>query len=300
VSNQDDDLLAALMGIHHDTHEEKPERTDIQRAPFGYVGGKSKSIKYLNKHLPYRQKWIDHFCGSCVVTLNRQESPLEVINDRYGGLVAFYRCLQNKLKISQLIERLEIVPAMSREEFYHCRDTWCTETDDVERAAKWFYMVRVSMLGKGKAFGRQVNPPVSISLPKSLELFLPIHHRLRNVIIENLDFRTCHKDFDGPSTVHYFDPPYINTDPGIFEGSTWTRDDLADLLRICERSQGFVALSGYPDEQIDACPFWTARHTWEVSIMADPSAFSEENSKAQFKDIKSTKDKATEVLWIKN
>jgi DNA adenine methylase len=300
MSSQDDDLLAELMGLHNDTHVSKPERTDIQRAPFGYVGGKSKSIKHLSQYLPYRQKWIDHFCGSGVVTLNRQESSLEVMNDRYGGIVCFYRCLQNKQKLNQLIERLEATPACSREEFYHCRDTWCVETDDVERAAKWFYMIRISMLGKGQAFGRQVNPPVTINLPKSLKLFEPIHHRLRNVIIENLDFRTCHKDFDGPSAVHYFDPPYIGTDSGIYDGSTWTRDDLSDLLRICEGSQGFVALSGYPDEQIDACTFWTDRHTWEVAVMAEPSAFNEENSKAQFKDIKNTKGYATEVLWIKH
>ncbi len=297
----DDDLLADLMGLHHDTHVGKPERSDIQRAPFGYVGGKSKSIQYLMQYLPYRQKWVDHFCGSGIVTLNRQESPLEVMNDRYGGLVAFYRCLQSKNKVSSLIERLDsFSPACSREEFYHCRDTWCTENDDIERAAKWFYMIRISMLGKGKAFGRQVNPPVTINLPKSLELFQPIHHRLRSVIIENLDFRTCHKDFDGPAAVHYFDPPYIGTDSGIYDGDSWTRDDLSDLLRICERSQGFVALSGYADEQIDACTFWDKRHTWEVSVMSEPAAFTEENNKAQFRDVKTTKDKVTEVLWIKH
>lgn len=295
----DNDLLADLLGLHDDHHQNKPERSDIQRAPFGYVGGKYKSVHHLMKHIPYGNKWIDHFCGSGVVTFNRQSSPLEVMNDRYGGIVAFYRCLQSKQKLSSLLERLEFTPPASREEFYHSKDTWCAETDDVERAAKWFYMLRVSMLGKGQAFGRQVNPPVCINLPSSLKLFEPIHHRLRSIILENLDFETCHKDFDGASAIHYFDPPYIGTDPGIYDGPTWTRDDLSRLLRVCERSQGFVALSGYPDEQIDSCSFWTRRESWEVSVMAEPSAFSDENSKSQFAGVKDTKDKATEVLWIK-
>jgi len=293
-----DDLLGDLLGLHDDHHVSKPERSDIQRAPFGYVGGKSKSVSHLMRHLPYRKKWIDHFCGSGVVTFNRQESPLEVMNDRYGGIVAFYRCLQSKQRLQSLLERLEATPPSSREEFLHSRDTWCTETDDIERAAKWFYMMRVSVIGKGKAFGRQVNPPVSINLPNSLKLFEPTHHRLKNVIIENLDFETCHRDFDGASAVHYFDPPYIGTDPGIYEGS-WTRDDLSRLLRVCERSQGFVALSGYADEQIDSCTFWTRRETWEVSVMAEAAAFTEENNKSDLAHVKSTKDKVTEVLWIK-
>lgn len=294
-----DDFLSDLLGLHNDTYVEKAERTEIQRAAFGQPGGKSKSIKYLMEHLPYRQKWVDHFCGTGVVTLNRQESPLEVMNDRYGGIVCFYRCLQNKSKLKSLLERLEAVPPCSREEFYHCKESWCTETDDVERAAKWFYMMKNSVIGKGQAFGRQINPPVAINLPPSLKLFEPIHHRIKKVIIENLDFRTCHKDFDAPSTVHYFDPPYINTDSGIYVGESWTRDDLADLLRICEGSQGFVALSGYADEQIDGCKFWDKRITWKVSVMSEPAAFTEENNKAQFKDIKNSKDSVEEVLWLK-
>jgi len=294
-----DDLLSDLLDIHDD-HNTQTDRTEIQRAAFGYMGGKNKSIPYLNKYIPVRKKWLDHFCGSCVVTLNRPESEFEMINDRYGGLVNFYRCLQDKKKLKQLLERLDACPGASREEFYYCKNTWCDEVDDVERAAKWFYMIRLSMLGKGQAFGRGTNPPGYYPLPKSLELFWPIHYRLRNVTIENLDFETCFRDFDGISAVHYFDPPYIGTDSGIYVGDAWTRDDLSRLLKCCEKAEGFVALSGYADEQIDSCKFWTNRITWEVAIMAEPHAFSETNYKAEMKDIKEGKGRAKEVLWVKD
>jgi DNA adenine methylase len=295
----DDDLESMLLGIHDDHHEEKADRQDIQRAPFGYLGSKFKSIHQLKKHLPYSAKWVDHFTGSGIVTLNRQESELEVMNDRYSGIVAFYRCLQDKTKLKALLDRLNLAPQSSREEFYYCKNTWCDEIDDVERAAKWFYMVRLSVMGKGHCFGRQVNPPVGFPLAGSLELFWPIHYRLRRVIIENLDFETCFKDYDSENCVHYCDPPYIGTDPGIYAGSSWTRDDLARLLRCCEKARGFVALSGYADEQIDACTFWSKRVTWKIASMAETNAFSEENNKAQYRDIKQ-KTEVEEVLWIKD
>ncbi len=71
-------------------------RSDVQRAPYGYVGAKFKSIPYLMKHLPYKFKWVDHFGGSGVVTLNREQSKLEVFNDRYSGVTCFYQCIQKK------------------------------------------------------------------------------------------------------------------------------------------------------------------------------------------------------------
>lgn len=293
-----DDLLADLLDIHHDTYvPDKVERKDIQRAPFGYLGGKSRSIEFLNKHIPYRRKWIDHFCGSGVVTFNRQESNFEVMNDRYGGIIAFYRCLQSKDKYKQLMERVDLT-MHAREEFYHCKATWCTEVDDVERAAKWFYLFRGSMLGKGQAFGRQTDSKFTNPIISSIPLFEPVHYRLQNVLLENLDFETCFNDYDSPDAVHYCDPPYIGTDPGIYEHS-WTVDDLSRLLRCICNAHGFVALSGYPNELIDSQTFWTKRLEHKVPLKAEAKAYLPENNKEHMGDIKGAQDTVTEILWIK-
>ena len=37
---------------------------------------------------------------------------------------------------------------------------------------------------------------------------IPIHERLRTVIIENLDWQKCIDSYDDPRTVMYLDPPY--------------------------------------------------------------------------------------------
>lgn len=289
-----DDFLADLFDLGGDEIIHT-DRTAYERAPFSMPGSKNASLKHILPKLPRRGKWVEHFGGSGVVSWNVPETKLMVYNDRYGGVVSFYRCLQSKRHM-ELIQRLEhLTPPSSREEWLHARATWCNERDDVERAAKWFYMVRNSVIGKGKAYARSTNSPPPIVLPNSLKLFEPLHLKLQNFLIENLDWRVSARDFDSIDCVHYFDPPYVDTDPGLYEHK-WSRDDLADLLRTIGKLKGFVALSGYDDPQINQCSFWTERIDWNVVITSDVKAFTDENYKV---DNNSGYEVGTEVLWIK-
>lgn len=287
MSDIDDEL-----GLFEFIEEDPVKRSQTERSPFPWLGSKYASIPQLKQHLPVRRKWVDHFCGSGIVTLNRPESVLEVMNDRYGAIVAFYRCLQNKTKLNQLVERLQAT-CFSREEFYHCRDTWITETDDIERAAKWFYSIRCSVLYKGDVWARALNHPAPNQLPDSLKLFEPVHYRIRNVQIENLDVFQCIKDYDSFDCVHYFDPPYIGTDQGMYQDK-WNRDKQERLLHTIEHTKGFCALSGYADEQVDSRTFWDARHTWEVRSGGEVQV-ARDNGKEAIHDVRNT----TETLWIK-
>lgn len=294
--NEDHEELFDDLFDMDDTAAEETSRSETQRAPYGYVGGKSRSLHRILPHLPYRFKWVDHFGGSGVVTLNRQESKLEVFNDRWSGVTCFYKCIQKADKCKRLIERLNAT-CHSREEFYDCRLQWINEQDEVERAAQWYYMMRSSVIGKGVCFARATNSLAPIVLHSSLQLFMPIHYRFKNILVENLDFETCFKDFDSHDCVHYCDPPYLNTDPGLYCGG-WSVDDLERLIRCIRNSHGFVALSHYSHELLDSQTFWTKRITWEVPITAEVQAFTKENNKQDFAHVQNV-DYATEVLYIK-
>lgn len=281
------DFLNDLMSFDSD----KPvDRSQIERAPFYYLGSKLKMIPNLMPLLPYRKRWVDHFGGSGVVTLNRKQSQVEIFNDRWSGITCFFRALREHRHM--LIAKLETMLS-SREEFMHCRATWCHETDTVERAAKWYYMMQMSVNGKGTAYGRMKDQKHN-PLWTGLERFVPVHHRMKYVMIENLDFETCFKDFDTHDCVHYCDPPYSMAETQQYDGK-WTRDDLDRLLRAIGNSKGFVALSGHPDPQIESCSFWTNKQTFVIQNNAQPNAFNEENGKEQ-------RDRFTmseEVVWIK-
>lgn len=291
-----DDFLNDLFDLGSDdiTHV---DRQTFERAPFGMPGGKTNSLKHILPRLPVRRKWVDHFGGSGVVSWNRPDTEIMVYNDRYSGVVAFYRCLQSK-RYYDLLQRLEhLTPPLSREEWINARATWCHETDDVERAAKWFYMVKNSVIGKGKAFARATNSKPPISLPNSLKLFESLHWKLQGFMIENLDWKVCAKDFDSHDCVHYFDPPYVGTDQSAYDHK-WTHTDLQDLLQHISRLQGFAALSGYADSNIDNCDFWDERITWKVPITSEVMAFDDKNQKKGH-EFKSEYEYAEEVLWIK-
>lgn len=272
------------------------DRTVYERAPFGMPGGKVQCLDRILPKLQVRDKWIEHFGGSGVISWNRPKVPLMVFNDRYSGIAAFYRVLQSD-RWDELVHFLrDLVPPSSREEWIYSRANWATERDDVRRAARWFYMIKNSVIGKGQAFARSTNGRSYVPLATCLQWFAPLHAKLKQFQIENLHWEVCFNDYDSLDCVHYFDPPYVGTDTGIYEHK-WHKGDLNRLLNAISRAKGFCALSHYPNETIDACDFWDDRFEWEVNVTSEVMAFTEENNK-----IDQQKDgyaKTKEVLWLK-
>jgi DNA adenine methylase len=238
-------------------------KEDYIRAPMSYPGGKRDSLEYILPLLPYRDCFVDVFGGGGSVLLNRRKSSLDVYNDRWSGVVAFYRCVRDKIKLDQLIERLSLT-LHSREEHARARDTWKNCQDDVERAALWYTMVQFSFGAKFHHFGRGVKAPSMLwrKIHEKLDLFYPVHDRLKEVQIENLDYKSCFKDYDSFETVFYCDPPYVDKD--IYEHKI----DHSELCEKIFQLKGFVALSGY-DNEIYKKYGWDSVHSWEVKNHID-------------------------------
>lgn len=291
-------LTATLLSMH----SEDEVRDQYLRAPMGYPGAKSRSIKELLSHLPYRNTWVDVCGGTASVTLARNSCNLEVYNDRHSGLVAFYRCIRDFAKCKQLVDRLEISPPLAREEFIWSRDTWQdSQLDDVERASRWYYSLVTSFNQKGWSFGRAVKGKAQgQKLFNNLKLFWNIHTRMRNVQIENQDWRMILKDYckGGSDVVWYIDPPYWGT-TGIYQHE-WKEED---HIELCERVQnlngGFVAVSGYdlPNHPYNRFKFWTYKTSWEVQVSMTGIAFTETNNLAAYADV-IQRGTATETLWV--
>lgn len=274
--------------------EEKP-REEYKRSAFGWPGSKYKSLSKILPKLRPSNKYVETCGGSGVVLLNRQPSGLEVFNDRNSGVTAFFRCIQNYEKNRQLVDRLKFM-VHSREEFIWCSDTWENPTDDVERAARWYYMVRTSFGQLGRNWARATNCAAMIGpkFHRGLKIFPFLYERLKNVQIENQDAVQCIRDYDSWETTFYVDPDYLNTDPGIYEHKV-------NHKRLCDTimdSKGFFAVSGYANELYDSYD-WDHRFTWEVSVSIQAQAFLDTNNLKNKKDMMNRKLTAQEVLWIK-
>lgn len=290
------DLLGAFNTEDLDVRE---RRDNILRAPFPYPGGKSRSIQEILKHLPYRSTYVEPFGGSAAVLLARNSSPLEIYNDRYGGVVAFYRCLANKEKKEQLAERLALT-IHAREEFVYAKENWQNQNlmDDVERAALWFYMMNYSFAGLGRNFGRCTRGKTCMAgkILGKIEDFNRLHYRLAWVQFENQDWRHCFKDYDTKDTVYYLDPPYVDAHKGTYKYEMSIEDhrELIDTIFACK---GFVAVSGYANPLYDG-QSWDARYEWDSFISISPKAFTENNFKENLEDV-DERVHGKEVLWIK-
>jgi DNA adenine methylase len=269
-------------------------RDHYERAPFTYMGSKFSSLHEILPRLPYRNSYIEPFGGSGVVLLNRRVSKIDVFNDRYAGVVAFYRCLRDKDKLDALIERIELT-IHAREEFIWCRDTWENVEDDVERAARWYYMIQTSFLSKGQAFARTTSTPFVQWLKSKLPIFPAVHFRLQEVIIENQHWKQCIKDYDNENAVFYLDPPYLGVGSGVYKHG-FQESDHVELLNAIQSMRGFVALSGYPNKLYDSYK-WDYVYTWDVCEKALGFAFQETNNQ-KGKETRS-RSRKQECLWVR-
>jgi DNA adenine methylase len=288
-----DDLTGLMLGLH----DAESVRESILKPPFGYQGSKFRLVKQILPLLPYRTAYIEPFGGSFAVGLSRKPSKLEVFNDRYSGVVAFYRCIRDKEKAEQLKARLEVC-LHAREEFIWCRDTWKNPEDEVERAARWYYSIEMSFGCQGRNFARATKSTCSQgrSFHAGLDRFMEIHRRMKNVQVENQDFRMLIKDFDSPDVVWYMDPPYFDCYP-TYEKDL-TKEEHTEFLERIFHMQGFVAVSGYPNWLYDDPKWpWDSRHSWEVAEMTNGFCYTETNGRVD--DKLGKRERVMETIWIK-
>lgn len=285
------------MGLFDELDATEKGRDVILRAPFGYPGGKSRSIKEILPHLPYRMSYVEPFGGSAAVLLSRKPSDVEVYNDRYGGVVSFYRCIREKKNVEALIDRLEWT-VHSREEFVWCKKTWKNVDDDVERAARWYYMVQTSFGSLARNFGRATKQrgTMGIKLKNKLPLLYDIHRRLKNVQVENQDWEQCFRDYDTPDTVFYLDPPYVDASEGTYQFEL-SKDAHRKLINMALNAQGFVAISGYANPMYDNQD-WDERYEWDSFVSIQSLSCATGNKKESMRG-QEKRGHAREVLWIK-
>lgn len=295
--------MTDLLGLFDDLERnsiQEDEETDgvIIRAPFGWPGGKSRSVKFIIPHLPYYKTYCEPFGGSGAVLLGRKVSTLEVYNDRYGGVVAFYRCLRDPKLFDRLVDWLDLT-VNAREEWTACVNSWEDVDDPVERAGRWYYMNEYSFGSLGRCWGRARGgnyKGINGKIRNKLQHFPNIHKRFRDVQIENLDAIVCMKQYDTPQTVFYIDPPYVDADPGMYKCKI-TRDYHSNLIAQIFECEGFVAVSGYSNPLYDNRD-WDAVFEWDVSCTIQGVRGTEKNKLAALDGVLQ-RGSVTERLWIK-
>ncbi|MDE0661984.1 MAG: DNA adenine methylase [Gammaproteobacteria bacterium] len=213
-----------------------------------WFGGKrnlAKQIIARIEAIPHRC-YAEPFVGMGGVILRRASRPAnEVVNDINGDIVNLFRVVREHPDELANQFRWEV---SSREVFRRLVDTPADTLTDVQRAARFLYMQRLSfgavpatMVTKGQiGLGPQYKAKVS---PGQIRrLVEAAHRRLERVHIECLDWARFIERYDRPFTLFYVDPPYWGHERDYGRG-IFDRGDFARMAEILGGLKGRFVLS---------------------------------------------------------
>lgn len=224
-------------------------------SPIKWVGGKSKSLKYLLPLIPPHEGYVEVFCGAGWLLFANPPSKWEVINDLDENLSNFWCVLQKNEKEFIDTFKFEII---SRSVFNKYKEIYKSKsyTNDIERAHILYYLLKAGTGaslpdGGGCGFGR-CRGRSRLQLGKLPKDIVAAHNRLLNVTIECQDFSKIIEYYDSENTFFYLDPPYRKTNRSSYPVGKFTDEDYCDLNNLCVNMKGKFLLSINDDNFIRA------------------------------------------------
>ena len=208
-----------------------PEKKEFKSYLLNWIGGKRLLRTAIEPLIPCDiQNYIEPFGGGGWVLFYREKwAELEVYNDLDDRLVNLFRIV--KYHPEALAKEFRFMIA-SRKMFKEALN--CTTYTDVQRAAKFLYLISRSFGGKGSHFGTSKKSTGVKSQKNIIDRIAEISLRLDKVLIENLDFEDLIREYDGEETFFYCDPPYVTGEDYYYtthqNGFDHTR--LRDILPI--------------------------------------------------------------------
>lgn len=224
------------------------------RSAFSYYGGKSKLATKIIPFIPNHNAYIEPFCGAASVLFAKEiinnNNYVEVINDKNGYLINFFRVLRNNK--NDLIDKLKLT-LYSRDEYYLAKEIWKNQDkySDLDRAWSFFTHIEQSFASKLNAgWGISRNTSQSCAWNNKINNLDKIIERIKTIHIENLDAIECINKWDTEGGFLYLDPPYIDTDCGHY--SDYTHAQYKELIYILKHCKSSFILSSYDNEYLPA------------------------------------------------
>ncbi|MBO0795195.1 MAG: DNA adenine methylase [Ktedonobacteraceae bacterium] len=147
--------------------------------------------------------------------------------------------------------------------------------NDLERAARWFYLLRSTFGGhprfKGWGYCTSEGKWQAQALRSATALLVQVAERFRLVQIENPDFERLIQTYQTPRTLFYCDPPYIGCEAPYKVGDAplFTEQDHRRLAVLLNETPSLVVLSYYEHPWLDNL-YPTSR--WRRMIWAQSKA----------------------------
>lgn len=209
-----------------------------------WIGGKKLLRKSIMERFPKEgcSRYIEVFGGAGWVLFGKEPGKeLEVFNDVDSNLINLYRCI--KYHCSELQKELNWL-SVSREQFFDNKSQLeARGLTDIQRAARYFHIIKVSFGANKKSFGTN-----KINFENSIEYLTEVQERLKGVVIENKDFESLINVYDRQGSLFYLDPPYHDTEK--YYDTAFTYEDHLRLKSVLDNIKGKFILSYNDDEFI--------------------------------------------------
>jgi DNA adenine methylase len=203
------------------------------KAILSWMGGKARLAERIVPLIPPHRCYCEVFAGAAWLLFRKAESKSEVINDINRDLVTLYRVVQNHLDEFVRYFRWVLV---SRDEFRRLLDVEPATLTDVQRAARFYYLMKCGFSSKvgSTSFGISTHGPAKLNLLRIEEELSAAHLRLARVYVENRPFGEILELYDRPHTFFYVDPPYYGCEDDYGKG-IFARSDFRVLPLTARR-----------------------------------------------------------------
>ena len=259
-------------------------RTKIPNKPLlRYPGGKFRAAKNIIPYLPDHRLFVETHCGGGSVTLQKQPSYSEILNDIDGEVVNLFRVLQNFSQARRLRYKLKYTPCSDQEFELAYEPT----KDPVERARRllvrsWMssHPVGVTRHTGFRANGKYLKDKnIALTWRRLVDELEVIINRLQSVVITSGPANTIMDRYDTSETLFYVDPPYpFSPRRDRLYKHEMNNTDHVELAKKLHELEGMAVVSGYHCELYDE--LFSDWHVVEFAAHAHLMA------------------ERTEVLWI--
>lgn len=208
------------------------------RQAFGSYGGKRYLSRRIASYIPHHETYVEPFAGGAAVFFGKEISVHEALNDKDPEIAFMYRFLKNHSAEDRkaLGNKVWLI---RKKTFRRIRKM--TPKSDIDRFYKNFYLTRASHHSSRVG---SINP-LRVGQTIDLATIDAVKERLKKVAIHNKDYKDILKEYDGPDTFFYLDPPYPETH-NVFD---WGFKE-EEFLQAIKRLKGKWILS-YPAARMD-------------------------------------------------
>ena len=249
--------------------------TDIDRAPFLWIGGKGKMRSYLLPLIPYAKKYVEPFGGAANMLFARHRSDVELYNDIDPRLYNLFFCLANDKPFNLLRRRLIDTP-YSKQEFLKANailkkySEKSPKAPDIACAWAFFVSQNQGFSGKGSTWGRAITSSSGgctmtvAGWLSRLALLDTWYDRLKHVTVTNGDALNIIHYHDAEDAVFYLDPPYVleTRTKCVCYTSEPPLEYHQELVKMLLTLKGAAVLSGYQHDVYSPL----VKAGWSVSL----------------------------------